>query len=315
MNWSPLPYPGGKTRAVRHLMPLIPKGVRRVVSPFCGGCSFEIALAMSGIPVLAFDKLPKLINFWSVLREVPDLLAERVQLVYREFGEDCFDRLRRVSCSFNKYNQAASYYAIKRAQFNRAESGNYVPGHLRFTESSIRLLQKFQWPKLLSVSLKDFRDTLRQWQCLLDFLYLDPPYYLPSNLYGYRGVDWCHEEFAAQLRDHKGRFLLSYNDHPYIRYLYSDYLILDASHLWKYGANKSGTSSEIFILNYELSREQLIESGFDPSRTEYKPADAVSWNKRSRSFASEVSRFVIPTGPNAIILPGDCSETVRLIES
>ncbi|MGB6067640.1 MAG: DNA adenine methylase [Desulfomonilaceae bacterium] len=203
MNPSPLPYPGGKTRAVKHLKPLIPRDVKKVVSPFCGGCSVEIALAMSGIPVLAFDTLPKLINFWSVLREAPELLAERVRLIYGEFGKDCFVRLRAVSRSFNRYNQAASYYAIKRSQFNRAESGNYAPGH-RFTESSIRLLQKFQWPKLLSVSLQDFRDTLRHYP--LDFLFLDPPYYLPSNLYGYRGVDWCHEEFAAQLRDHKGHF-------------------------------------------------------------------------------------------------------------
>jgi DNA adenine methylase len=135
MNWSPLPYVGGKTRAVKHLMPLIPKGVRRVVSPFCGGCSFEIAMAMEGIPVLAFDKLTKLVNFWNVLREAPDVLADRVQLIFQEFGKDCFDRLRSVQGSLTKFNQAAAYYAIKRAQYNRAENANYVSGHPRFTES------------------------------------------------------------------------------------------------------------------------------------------------------------------------------------
>lgn len=271
MNWSPLPYVGGKTRAVKHLMPLIPEGIGRVVSPFCGGCSFEIAMATAGIPVLAFDKLTNLVNFWNVLNEAPDILADRVQLIYQEFGRDCFDRLRCVEGSLTKFNQAAAYYAIKRAQYNRAESGNYVSGH-RLTESSIRLLREFRWPKLLTVSLQDFRETLRKH--FLDFLFLDPPYNLPSKLYGYPGVEWCHEELAALLRKHKGGFLLCYNDDSndaqYISGLYKDYLILHASDLWKYGANKSRKASEIFILNYEPSAEQLVESGFDPSLIRYK---------------------------------------------
>ena len=312
MRWSPLPYPGAKTHAVRHLAPLVPTDVKRVISPFCGGCSFEIALAMAGILVLAFDNLRKLINFWTVLRESPDILAERVQLVYREFGEDCFRRLLAVSGGFTKYNRAASYYAIKRAQFNRAESGNYVPGHPRFTESSIRLLRKFEWPQLLSVAWQDFRDTLRQF--ILDFLYLDPPYYLLSNLYGYSGIDWCHEELATQLRQHRGRFLLCYNDDPHIRALYSDYLILEASHLWKYGANKSKAASEIFILNYELDEEQLIKGGFDPW-VERKPSDAVSWDRQRKIYAFPERRIIVRDESDAIILRGDSKETLKAVRS
>ena len=309
MNRSPLPYAGGKTRAVKHLMPLIPKDVRRVVSAFCGACSLEIALAMSGIVVLAFDTLPKLVNFWNVLRESPDLLADRVQLIYREFGKDCFHRLQRVSCSFNRINQAASYYAIKRSQFNRAESGGYALGHPRLTESSIRLIQEFQWPKLLSVSFQDFRDTLRLY--LSDFLFLDPPYNVLDNLYGYRGVDWCHEELAAQLRNHKGRFLLCYNDDQYIHDLYKGYMILEASHLWKYGANESRDASEIFILNYELTEKQLIESGFDPSRINCKPSDALSRCHHKFSAAEARDGVLGNLGPeklegNLVLFNEDC---------
>lgn len=313
MIWSPLPYPGAKTGGVRPLRAIMPQDVKLVVSAFCGGCSLEIALAMSGILVLAFDKLAKLVNFWNVLKDSPDLLTDRVQLIYREFGKDCFLRLQRVSGSFNRINRAASYYAIKRSQFNGAESGGYTVRKARSAESSIRLIQKFQWPQLLTVELQDFRDTLMKYP--FDYLFLDPPYYLPSNLYGYRGVDWCHEEFAALLRCHKGRFLLCYNDDPYVRSLYSDYLILEASHLWKYGANKSKQASEIFILNYEPTREQLVAAGFNPSGTACKPSGAVSWDHQRRVYVIGSLEPVIPPEPNAIILQGDCNDTLKLIES
>ena len=52
---SPLRYPGGKTRAVKHILPHIPKGIKEFCSPFFGGGSVELAVADRGIPVYGYD--------------------------------------------------------------------------------------------------------------------------------------------------------------------------------------------------------------------------------------------------------------------
>lgn len=53
-----LRYPGGKTRAIKVLAPLVPKNTNKVVSPFLGGGSFELYLTGLGIEVTASDLFP-----------------------------------------------------------------------------------------------------------------------------------------------------------------------------------------------------------------------------------------------------------------
>jgi hypothetical protein len=49
---SPLRYAGGKSWAVGYIVEYIPSAIQRLVSPFVGGASVEIAIAKEiGIPV------------------------------------------------------------------------------------------------------------------------------------------------------------------------------------------------------------------------------------------------------------------------
>ncbi|MGI0004763.1 MAG: DNA adenine methylase, partial [Candidatus Nitrosotenuis sp.] len=52
---SPLRYPGGKSRAVNIIAKYIPKGTKKLCSPFFGGGSFEIACAQTGTRVYGYD--------------------------------------------------------------------------------------------------------------------------------------------------------------------------------------------------------------------------------------------------------------------
>ena len=56
-----------------------------------------------------------------------------------------------------------------------------------------------------------------------------------------------HARLATWLRGNDRRWVLTYNDCPYIRELYKDFEIVDAS--WSYGMNKSKQSSEIIIVH------------------------------------------------------------------
>lgn len=55
---SPLRYGGGKSLAVGLILEQIPSDIKRLISPFIGGGSVEVAVALElDIEVLAFDIL------------------------------------------------------------------------------------------------------------------------------------------------------------------------------------------------------------------------------------------------------------------
>ena len=63
---SPLRYAGGKSLAVGLITEHLPKGIKKVVSPFIGGGSVEIALAKElGLEVVGYDIFDLLVNYWQ----------------------------------------------------------------------------------------------------------------------------------------------------------------------------------------------------------------------------------------------------------
>lgn len=54
---SLLRYPGGKTRAVDFITKFFPQRLDRLLSPFFGGGSIELAVAASGTKVYGYDVL------------------------------------------------------------------------------------------------------------------------------------------------------------------------------------------------------------------------------------------------------------------
>jgi DNA adenine methylase len=245
---SPLPYFGGKTRALQILQQHVPSDVNLIVSPFCGGCSFEIHMAHEGFVVLAHDTDPFLLNYWEVQLRHPQALADRIEMLRTEFGKEMFHHLRGILKVFTPLNAAAIFYGVLRSAFNKDFwKGGYSLGHKRFTESSVERVRNFHCPNLL-VSLQDYRYTLAGYD--RDFLFLDPPYYLNDFVYGEKGIDFPHEDLAQRLRKHKGRFMMTYGDHPYIRSLYEPDFFVTAMEPWRYGASNGKPAQEIIIKNY-----------------------------------------------------------------
>ena len=71
---SPLRYPGGKTRAIKHLLPHIPEG--DVCAPYMGGGSLELKLSEDRT-VYGYDAFYPLYNFWhSLLNHKEELVKE-----------------------------------------------------------------------------------------------------------------------------------------------------------------------------------------------------------------------------------------------
>jgi len=272
---SPLRYPGGKTRAVKHILPLIPEDCGELCSPFLGGGSVELAVAARGTRVHGYDLFEPVAWFWKALLEDPDRLgriADSFRIHHPEFfitkkgGEEItvrgllkedFQRMRgelRFDYTFS-YENAARFYAINRSSFSGATfSGGWSKraAYARFTDSSIDRIKKFKEPNL-SVECADFKESLSKHPDA--FLYLDPPYWLgedKNTLYGDNGsthAGFDHQGLYDILSQRTG-WVLSYNNCEEIRELYKDYPHIHAQ--WAYGMKNvgkktMGSSSEILI--------------------------------------------------------------------
>jgi DNA adenine methylase len=261
---TPLRYPGGKSRAVKHILPHIPESVERVCSPFFGGGSVELAIAARGTEVRGYDKMKQLVWFWMALCEGNKKLADAVGDLREEYTIRNGDTVTGCSKgSFHQYRQdlmtdsfmfsyerAAKYYIINRASFSGATfSGGWSEraSYARFTESSVQRLRDFE-AKNFRVDYADFEDAMDYHPKA--FLYLDPPYMLKGSQNSLYGVDgnlhnsFDHERLHSLLTKRNG-WVMSYNDCDKIREMYKDYEIIEAS--WSYGMNKSKQSSEILI--------------------------------------------------------------------
>ena len=222
---SPIRYPGGKSLGVGHIVELLPSDINRVVSPFFGGGSIEIALSKYlDVEVIGYDIFDILVNYWQVQIECPELLYERLkelqpnQETYTEIKdkltdhwdkttktfEDCskscrgFKRYKTISeCDMlkewdskqilNKMDLSVYYY------FNYNLS--YGPGFLGWPskvylndekyKSMLRSVCDFS-PGNLKVGCADFQEVFNKYPN--DFFYCDPPYYIGESSKMFKGI-------------------------------------------------------------------------------------------------------------------------------
>lgn len=254
MPTSVLRYPGGKTRAIKTLSPFIPSDTRTLVSPFFGGGSFELSLldSIPNLRVKANDGFEPLINFYKQLQNNKEALIVRLYDLLPFTKEMFISAREQLLLTKDDLERAAYYFAINRSSFSGATcSGGYSKeaAEKRFTESSIERCKNLDLSRITFTNLP-FHEFLNQNpQTANQFIYADPPYYLEkgSKLYGTNGdmhEGFDHDKLKTLLKD-RSQWLLSYNDCPKVREMYSFATFSDAK--WSYGMNKTKESSEIII--------------------------------------------------------------------
>ena len=253
---SPLRYAGGKSLAVGYVIENLPDGVERVVSPFFGGGSVEIACSKElGLEVIGYDIFEILANYWKVQIKRPAALADRIT-GWRADKEHYDIVKKRLKGHWTGEKPISDSLSLA-AHYWYNHNLSYGPGFLGWMSKIYenprrvdRLLQKVRWfqPGNLKVKEGDFRNVLPRHT--KDFLYCDPPYYLEGDSKMFRGIypqrnfpvhhnGFDHVLLRDLLRRHQGGFILSYNDCKTIRDWYSDFQIIEVA--WQYTLGQGET--------------------------------------------------------------------------
>jgi DNA adenine methylase len=236
---SPIRYAGGKSLAVGHIIELLPNNVKRVISPFFGGGSVEIAMSKYlNLEVRGYEIFDILCNYWKFQIENPKLLYE--ELIKLKPTKEEFERIRKILNKIWKKEIKLDPLTLA-VYFVYNFDLSYGPGFMGWSskiylndkryKAIIERIRDFE-PKNLKVECADFREVIKKYPN--DFMYLDPPYYIGEDSKMFKGVypmrnipvhhnGFPHEELRDLLKKHKGGFILSYNDCPTIREYYKDF--------------------------------------------------------------------------------------------
>lgn len=279
---SPIRYAGGKSLAVGHVIELLPDNIKKVVSPFFGGGSIEIAMSKElGLEVIGYDIFDILCNYWKFQIKKPKLLYKKLKEL--KPNKKTFEKIRLILNNVWKEKikldplTLAVYYVYN---FNLS----YGPGFMGWSSEIylndkrykriIENIRDFD-PKNLKVECADFQEVIKNYPN--DFLYCDPPYYIGKDSKMFKGIypmrnipvhhnGFPHEILKDLLENHKGGFILSYNNCPTIREYYKNFQQFFPT--WQYtmgqgetriGKNRIGNGSN----HIKESHEIII---FDPPK-------------------------------------------------
>ena len=262
---SPLRYPGGKSRALNRITPLVPTGIQEFREPFLGGGSVLIRAIQefSDCSFWGNDLYPALFSFWQKTQHDVEALLRTVRVWRTKFteGRALYQFLTQTDFSDDPLKRAAAFFVLNRITFSgTAESGGFSRQAFehRFTESSMERVRSIA-PLLENVRLTqlDFASVIEPPGTDV-FIFLDPPYFgnQKSALYGKNGSlhrNFDHERLAACLRNCPHRWLMTYDDVPGVRELY-DFARIQSWDLTYGMRNVNGRGDqrgrELFISNY-----------------------------------------------------------------
>jgi DNA adenine methylase len=249
---SLLRYPGGKTRAVEMITKMFPEGITEMCSPFFGGGSIEIFMASQGVRVYGYDIFTPLVEFWQTVSKNPKELAKEVKKLHPMSKGKFYKIQKNQNTLKSKMKRAAAFYAINRSSFSGSTmSGGMSPNHPRFNIESIDRLREFHNSNF-SVNKLSFESALEEHKNI--FKYLDPPYLIKQSLYGKNGnthKDFNHTKLCEIIKT-QSNWIMSYNDCPEIREMYSEFKTIVPT--WKYGMSKNKSSNEVIIFSKDLGQ-------------------------------------------------------------
>lgn len=258
---SPLRYAGGKSKAIGLILENLPKlKEKKIISPFFGGGSVELCLSqMLGINVIGYDIFNMLANFWNVLiNHKVEFLEELTKL---EITEEEFTYNRHVLLNYwEKIKPTDLNYKtknkiqLKTEDLTKLDNNNIIQAVYYYYNMTLSYGPMFLgWPssneinkdkfkrrieKINSLNLVNLQVSCSSFQEILekhsnDFLFLDPPYYLEGDSKMFKGMypncnfaihhnSFDHIKLAEMLKNHKGGFLMTYNNCSSVRDLYND---------------------------------------------------------------------------------------------
>ena len=242
---------GGKSKLRKTILGMIPKHTCYIELFFGAGWVY-FGKETSKIEVVNdIDK--ELINLFRTIKyHAPEI--DRL-LEYEFSGRDIFEEYKNCTLEYMTEIHRAIRFLYLITQSFGGKGNNY--GYGTTTKSGQQIFYKDMLLKLRDrlkntyVENLSFEKIIDKYDREHSFFFCDPPY-IETRDYGNKFKEEEHRELSDKLKNLKGKFLLTINDHPLSRELYKDFNIKEVQVNYSVSkeAKARGKYNELIITNY-----------------------------------------------------------------
>ena len=255
MSWI-----GGKEALRDEILARFPLDYKRYIEVFGGG-GWVLFHKPAGRDFEVYNDFnPNLANLYRCVRDHPkELIAELTYVLNSRIDFDFVRQTLHTKTEIPDIKRAAYFYQLIRQSYASGLDSFGAQPHSMWNNFPL-INQACSRLQKVVIENKDFEKLIKQYDRPESFFYCDPPYYETEDYYedvGFTTKD--HERLANALCSMQGKFLLSYNDCPEIRELYSrpGIIIEGTSRLsniaQRYEAGKQ--YAELIISNYDTEEK------------------------------------------------------------
>lgn len=213
---------GGKKALRDEILARFPLHYKRYIEVF-GGAGWVLFQKPSGSDFEVFNDFNgNLVNLYRCVREQPEKLKEELQyLLNSRLDFEYMKHILHRRAELTDVRRAAYYYALIRYSYAAGTSTFGSQPHAMWNNFPLIDAAAVRLQKVI-IENKDCVKLIGQYDRPDSFFYCDPPYYDADRYYEAVSADgFDHKGLAETLFGIEGKFLLSYNDCPEIRELYS----------------------------------------------------------------------------------------------
>jgi len=285
---TPLRYPGGKSKAIKKILPYCPnlQSVDTYYEPFLGGGSVALAVtkANPNIKVVVNDLYYPLYNFWTNLRDRGDEISDELIRIKRShYTPDKARQLFGISKGilstgvYSKYSSmdlAICFWIVNKCSFSgltesssfseSASNGNFTIQGIEDLKEYSRLIKNWtitncSYEDVINKHVWEFKPGGR------NLFYLDPPYEIESKLYGKKGnmhKGFDHDKFASECnnlkKDIDNFLVVSYNDCQSVQDRFPNWYAHSFDHTYTLRSNSKNYQTN------QKARKELLLTSYDP---------------------------------------------------
>jgi len=247
-----IPYIGGKNRLAKQIIALIPEHTT-YVEAFGGGGQVLFHKQPSKVEI--YNDLDfEVVNFFRVCQQHYEELVRYLR--FTVMSRQWFELLIKTAPdSLTDIQRAARFFYIQKNSFG----GLIVRQSYHFNVTEPHSYHPNQFPQLIEdthhrlaevqLECSPYQKILKRYDRPNTFFYLDPPYW-QRKLYKFNFTEEDFIELEKLLRSLKGKFILSLNDTPEVRKLFSRFDQIQVQ--LSYSAQKKAGKRfpELIIKNY-----------------------------------------------------------------
>ncbi|WP_077846348.1 DNA adenine methylase [Clostridium puniceum] len=248
----PITRMGGKSKLRKTIIEMIPEDHTCYIELFFGAGWVYFGKEPSKVEVINdIDK--ELINLFRMIKyHAPEI--ER-QLEYEFSGRDIFEEYKHYTLEhLTEIHRAVRFLYLISQSF--AGKGNHF-GYGTNTRPSPQIFYNNVLKELKErlrntyVENLSFEKIIDKYDRDYSFFFCDPPYFETAG-YGNSFGEKEHLLLRDKLKDIKGRFLVTINDHPKVREWYKDFNIIETTVNYSISKEKKGRGAykELIITNY-----------------------------------------------------------------